>query len=137
MRFIFDENHPPIMARVLAPLADMDGHIVTSVRQLGLESTKDVDLFHMLADPDTKTVLITTDKAMSRRQHEIAAIRETGAVVVLGTKAWNQQSDIMERARMMVWWWPTILHCSMGADRGSFLELPWANTVKALKRWRA
>lgn len=125
------------MARVLAPLADMDGHIVTSVRQLGLESTKDVELFQMLANPDGKAVLITADKAMSRRQHEIAAIRETGAVVVLCTKAWNQQSDVVERARMMVWWWPTLLHCSIEADRGSFLELPWANTVKALKRWRA
>lgn len=125
------------MARVLAPLADMDGHIVTSVRQLGLESTKDVELFQMLANPDGNAVLITADKAMSRRQHEIAAIRETGAVVVLCTKAWNQQSDVVERARMMVWWWPTILHCSIEADRGSFLELPWANTVKALRRWRA
>lgn len=125
------------MARVLAPLADMDGHTVTSVRQLGLESTKDVDLFQMLANPDAKAVLITADKAMSRRQHEIAAIRETGAVVVLCTKAWNQQSDVVERARMMVWWWPMILHCSVEADRGSFLELPWANTVKTLRRWRA
>lgn len=125
------------MARVLAPLADMGGHIATSVRQLGLESTKDVDLFQMLANPDAKAVLITADKAMSRRQHEIAAIRETGAVVVLCTKVWNQQSDVVERTRMMVWWWPMILHCSMAADRGSFLEVPWANTVKALRRWRA
>ena len=137
MRFIFDENYPPIIARVLAPLADMDGHIVTSVRQLGLDSTKDVDLFQMIADPNIKTVLITADKAMSRRQHEIAAIRETGSVVVLSTKAWNQQSDTVQRTRMMVWWWPTILHCSKEADHGSFLELPWANTVKTLRRWRA
>ncbi|MCH4025250.1 MAG: hypothetical protein LKH76_10080 [Acetobacter fabarum] len=91
----------------------------------------------MLANPDAKAVLITADKAMSRRQHEIAAIRETGAVVVLCTKVWNQQSDVVERTRMMVWWWPMILHCSMAADRGSFLEVPWANTVKALRRWRA
>ncbi|MFW6683561.1 hypothetical protein [Komagataeibacter intermedius] len=137
MRFIFDENHPPIMARVLEPLAVMDGYTVTSVRHLGLAGTKDVDLFQILADPTIKTVLITADKAMSRRQHEVAAIRETGAVVVLGVKAWNQQGDTLERVRMMVWWWPMILHCSIEADRGSFLELPWANSVKALRRWRA
>jgi PIN like domain len=109
LKFIFDENHPPVLARVLAPLVEVDGHTAASVRHLGLAGTKDVDLLHTLADPTIKVVLITADIAMSRRRHEVAAIRETGAVVVVGMKGWNQQKDTMERVRMMVWWWPTIV----------------------------
>lgn len=137
MKFILDENHPPVLARVLEPLAAINDHEAVSVRHLGLEGTKDVDLLHILANPVSKVVLITADKAMSRRRHEVAAIRDTGAVVVIGMKAWNQQPDILERARMLVWWWPTIVRCAEGADRGSFLELPWSSSVGALKRWRA
>ncbi|MFW7268638.1 hypothetical protein ACMAUO_11795 [Gluconacetobacter sp. Hr-1-5] len=137
MKFIFDENHPSILARVLAPLAEIDDHTVASVRHLGLAGTKDVDLFHALADPNHPTVLITADMAMSRRRHEVAAIRKTGAVVVVGMKGWNQQKDTVERVRMMVWWWPTIVRCAAVADRGSFLELPWSSAVATLKRWRA
>lgn len=137
MKFILDENHPPVLARVLEPLAAINDHEAVSVRRLGLEGTKDVDLLHILANPVSKVVLITADKAMSRRRHEVAAIRDTGAVVVIGMKAWNQQPDILERARMLVWWWPTIVRCAENADRGSFLELPWSSSVGALKRWRA
>lgn len=137
LRFIFDENHPPLLARVLEPLAEVDDYSVASVRHLGLAGTKDVELFRTFANPDIKTVLITADMAMSRRKHEVAAIRETGSIVVLCMKAWNQQKDTMERVRMMVWWWPTILQCAGGAARGSFLELPWASNVRPLRHWRA
>jgi len=137
VRFVFDENQPPILARILAPLGEFEGHPVTSVRKLGVEGMKDTDLFAYLADDSVRTVLLTTDNAMSRRQHEIAAIRDTGAVVVIGAKGWNQQGDVIERARYFVWWWPTIVQSAGNADRGSFLDLPWSSKVATLKRWRA
>ncbi|CAI9121334.1 PIN-like domain-containing protein [Brytella acorum] len=137
MRFVFDENHPPILARVVAPLGELDGHNVTSVRDLGIAGMKDVELFGVLVDDTVRTVLLTTDKAMSRRQHEVAAIRDTGAIVVVGCKGWNQQGDVIERARHLVWWWPMMVQCAGNADRGSFLELPWSSKVAMLKRWRA
>lgn len=67
MKFILDENPPPVLARVLEPLAGMDGHEAVSVRHLGLAGTKDVDLLHTLANPVSKVVLLTADKAMSRQ----------------------------------------------------------------------
>ncbi|MFT8675330.1 MAG: DUF5615 family PIN-like protein [Acetobacter sp.] len=137
MKFVFDENHPPALARALAPFAKLCGQEAVSVRDLALDGTKDVDLLHILTDRNDKVILVTADRAMSRRAHEVAAIRDTGAVVVVCVKAWNQQGDLLERARMMVWWWPTIVQCAEGAARGSFLELPWSTKVNSLKRWRA
>lgn len=42
----------------------MDGHEAVSVRHLGQAGTKDVDLLHILANPVSKVVLITADKAL-------------------------------------------------------------------------
>ncbi len=137
MRFVFDENHPPVLARMLVPLCESDPYMVTDVRSLGLGGMKDEDLLRALHEPDVKQVLVTTDRAMRRRKHERLAVASTGAVIVVGVSNWNQASSLWDRARMMLWWWPTIVEGARSADPGTFLELPWRQTVKPLARWRA
>ena len=136
MRFVFDENHPALLADMLRPIGAAEGYEVESVESLELRGTKDVELLHRVCANTAKGVLITTDRAMRRRHHERAAVAASGAVVVVGVSNWNQQSDLLHRARMMVWWWEQIREGAAGADPGSFLELPWANTPRALRRWR-
>ena len=137
MRFVFDENHPPVLARMLVPLAKDEPYTVTSVLDLDLRSTPDTELLAALRTTAERNVLVTGDRAMRKRKHERAAVAATGAIVVVGVPAWNQQSDLWERARMMLWWWPTIVRSAGAADAGTFLELPWRQGVRALGRWRA
>ncbi|GBQ23920.1 hypothetical protein AA103193_2573 [Tanticharoenia sakaeratensis NBRC 103193] len=110
---------------------------MTSVRDLELEGTKDVNLFRILADQSLLTVLVTADRAMARRRHEIEAIRDTGAIALICAKGWNQERDTLNRARMMMWWWPTILESAGKAKPGTFLALPWTKSEAALQRWLA
>ena len=137
MKFVFDENHPPLLADMLAVLAKDEAYDVTSVEALGFRGFPDVKLFPAIIALDPKSVLVTVDRAMRKRKHELEAIRDTGMVIVVGGKNWNQQSELWERARMMLWWWPTIVSSVSKADRASFLELPWRRQVKSLGRWRA
>ncbi len=137
MRFVFDENHPPALARMLAPLAEGETYEVTEVVGLGLRGAPDTELLAAICVDGRRGVLITTDRAMRRRKHERAAVASSGAVVVVGVSNWNQQADLWERARMMLWWWIEIVASAKAADPGTFLELPWRQRTKPLARWRA
>lgn len=137
MRFVFDENHPPVLARMIAPLAQTETYLVQSVADLGLRGRPDTEVLASICMDGGRGILITADRAMRTRKHEAAAVRSTGAVVVVGVKAWNQQADLWERARMMLWWWPTIVDASRKAEPGTFLELPWRQRTEALRRWVA
>jgi hypothetical protein len=123
---------------MLAPLIEADSYSVTDVRSLGFAGMTDVDLMSALQERGIKQILVTTDRAMRRRKHERAAVASTQAVVIVGVSNWNQQSSLWDRARMMLWWWPTIVQSSEAADPGTFLELPWRQKgLKPLTRWRA
>ena len=122
---------------MLAPLCAGEAYTVTDVRSLGFHGMKDEDLLGALKESGIKQALITTDRAMRRRRHERSAVASTGAVVIVGVSNWNQTSSLWDRARMMLWWWPTIAESARSANPGTFLELPWRQGVKPLVRWRA
>ncbi len=122
---------------MLIPLCADESYTVTDVCSLGFRGMKDEDLLRALKEPGVKQALVTTDRAMRRRKLERAAVASTGAVVIVGVSNWNQASSLWDRARMMLWWWPTIVEGARSADAGTFLELPWRQTVKPLARWRA
>lgn len=136
MRFVFDENHPPVLANMIEPLAKDEPYEVTDVAKLGLRGAPDVDLLAAICADGRQGVLITADRAMRRRKHERAAVASSGAIVIVGVPNWNQQADLWDRARMMLWWWPTIVVSASLAAPGTFLELPWAQKVRSLTRWR-
>ena len=81
MRFVFDENHPAALARMIAPLAESEPYEVTDVVQSGLRGRADAELLTALGELTRRNVLIITDRAMKRRRHERAAVASTGAVV--------------------------------------------------------
>lgn len=122
---------------MLAPLAEGEPYEVTDVSKLGLRGAPDTNLLAAICADDKRGVLITTDRAMRRRKHEKAAVASSGAVVIVGVSNWNQQADLWERARMMLWWWVEIVASARAADPGTFLELPWRQRTKPLIRWRA
>jgi len=138
LRFVFDENHPPPLARMLAEIAKAEPYDIASVVSLGLRGTKDVDLFQILTNNATcRNILITADAAMKRRRHEASAIQETGLVVVVCAKGWNQEGNIFRRAAMLLHWWRQIVICSEAALPGTFLELPWKSRgIGKLTRWK-
>ncbi|KXV35160.1 MULTISPECIES: PIN-like domain-containing protein [Gluconobacter] len=138
MRFVFDENHPPPLARMLAEIAKAEPYDIASVVSLGLRGTKDTDLFRLLTNgAEGRNILITADAAMKRRRHEAAAIQETGLIVVVCARGWNQERDIFRRGAMLLQWWRQIVTCSEDALPGTFLELPWKSRgVGKLARWK-
>ncbi len=139
MRFVFDENDPPAIASMLVPLAEAEGvaYEVTSVFAMKLLGAPDTEILAAICTGATRGVLITTDKKLRSRPHEQRAIKDQGAIAVIGVSNWNQQSDLWRRAGMMLWWWPKIVETVEKTDPASFLELPWHRSPKPLRRWRA
>lgn len=122
---------------MLAPLVEGEGYGVAHVADLGLRGTPDADLLAAICAGGIRGVLVTADRAMRRRKHEKAAVAASGAVVVVGVANWNQTASLWDRARHMLWWWPTIVASAQNAAPGTFLELPWGTRTAPLRRWRA
>ncbi len=139
MRFVFDENYPPAIARMLIPLAEAEGALyeVTSVSAMGLRGATDPELLTAICKDVKQGVLITTDKKLRSRPYEQQAVKDQGAIAVIGVSNWNQQSDLWRRSGMMLLWWPKIVETVETTDPASFLELPWNHSPKLLRRWRA
>lgn len=139
MRFVFDENYPPAIAKMLSVLAAAESTLyeVTSVVSIGMRSATDAEILAAICKGAQRGVLITTDKKLRSRPHEQKVIKDEGAIAVVGVKNWNQQSDLWLRSGMMLWWWPWIVKTVETTDPASFLELPWNRNPKALRRWRA
>ena len=92
MRFVFDENHPSALARMIAVPADAESesYTVTHVVALGLRGKPDTEVLAAICADGARGVLVTTDRAMRRRSHEKAAVAKAGAIVVVGVSNWNQ-----------------------------------------------
>ena len=122
---------------MLAPLVESESYEVVDVVSLGLRGAPDTDLLAAIGADGKQGVLVTADRAMRTRKHEKAAVAATGAIVVVGVANWNKAAGLWDRARHMLWWWPTIVGSVRTSAPGSFLELPWGTRVTPLKRWRA
>lgn len=114
MRFLFDENLPPILAVALLDLQQP----VTSVHLLGLRGTKDEQLLPMVAAHGAH--LVTGDPAMLRNEGRVAQFR------ALGVSAFVLRDGMLpgiEKARVVFRCWPEILRRASQPGPAFFADL--------------
>lgn len=127
MKAVVDENLPPSLARILNGLAEVDGDSVSSVRDLGKNGTKDVELFDHLGSNDF-SVHISMDHHY-RKPAEREAITRNGLVLFVLAKGWANQS-LVKQAAQLILWWPRIVSQATEVKPPAGYIVPWKIQAK-------
>src|SRR5271157_1547262 len=88
MRFYFDNNLSPHLARAMSELAaDEEGDEIVHARERDMDRMTDPEFIDILSR-EGKWVIVTTDVAMSRSPHLVQALASSGLVSVSLRHGW-------------------------------------------------
>jgi hypothetical protein len=123
LKFIFDRNWSPHLARAIASLATPDGH---EIRHLADDSrftptASDIEWINAFAD-EGGWAIVTKDR-LRKGSAEGEALRRTGLLVFIFTGSWSHAAP-WDQAAALVRWWPTILTAAKTVSSGAF-EVPY------------
>ena len=121
MRFFFDNNLSPHIARAMHCLNQPDGIDVVHLREKFAPSTGDVEWIEHLATEGDWAV-VTLDHDITRRGAIKIAWKKAGLVGFVLRPAWQAFSP-MEQAWRLIRMWPTIVNQCRLAAPGSTYEL--------------
>ena len=119
MRFFFDNNIAPVIARSLHELSKDDGHRVVHLREKFAVDTPDIIWIGSLATEKWWTV-VSGDIQMSRKKHEAKAWQDSGLTVFFLAKGWNNLK-FWDKAWRIVRWWPSIIEYVEADNKGAFI----------------
>lgn len=129
MKFAFDANIPPGMVKVFQmllvneDLGPVSG--VVSAREYALPSDEGDDRpWVERFSEDGGSHIISGDKKMRGRPHELHALADEGMVVFFFAPRWSGR-DFFVKSAMLLNWWPKILDVSINAPKGSYCEIPF------------
>lgn len=122
MKAAIDENLPPVLAKVLNALAELDGHEVVHVTDLVKAGTKDVQVFNAIGKAGI-SVHITQDHH-HRKQVEREVIAGSGLIVFVLASGWADQ-PIYEKTSRLVRWWPLMLAHAERMRPPAVFRVPW------------
>lgn len=122
MRFFFDNNLSPHLAKALDALCAPEGVAVEHLRQKFPEDISDVEWIERLAK-ESEWAVITQDRLM-RNRLEKEAFRRSGLTAFDLTKAWASHR-YWEKAAQLVRWWPRIMEQAGLVEGGAAFEVPW------------
>ena len=122
MRFFFDNNLSPYLAKALDALCRPGGVAVEHLRAKFPEDISDVEWIGRLAKEGEWSV-ITQDRLI-RNPLEKLAFRQSGLTAFVLTKAWARQK-YWEKAARLVRWWPRIMEQAELVEGGAAFEVPW------------
>lgn len=107
MKFLFDHNQEPKLARAINELLKSDGHSAVPLRDKFLHSTPDIDWMHELAK-DGGWSVISGDTRIAKNKHERAAWLESNLSIFFLKPGW-QKMPFWEKSSRLIWWMPHII----------------------------
>lgn len=122
MRFFFDNNLSPHLAKALAALCRPEGVAVEHLRHRFPKNITDVEWIDRLAKEGEWSV-ITQDRLI-RNPLEKEAFRQSGLTAFVLTRAWASHR-YWEKAARLVRWWPRIMEQAELIEGGAAFEVPW------------
>lgn len=122
MNYLFDENLPHRLARVIQVLTENSGYEVAHISKKFGRGAKDPDWLPRLGRQGDWAV-ITVDHKMLTRPAELQAYRTTGLVGFFLPVAVNQMNPF-EATSYVAKWWPHIVAMAEGARRGDLFQIP-------------
>ena len=140
MKIAFDENVPPVMAKVFVTLAKergfgrvAQGFIIKSARDYAPQKTdpdylkgNDVPWLTRFAKDDGKGI-ISGDVSMRRLPHERLALYQHNFVVIFFESQWGTW-DFCRKAGLLLHWWPAVAQKLKTASPGTFWVIPCSLT---------
>lgn len=120
MKFQFDENLPPALAKSICALTESDGDTVIHVADYA-KGLSDVELFHRALACEVE-VHITMD-CHQRRSAEREAIARLGLKVFVLASGW-QTLGLYPKAALLISYWPEIRKVSTRMKPGAILSVP-------------
>ena len=105
MNFLLDENLPRAYARSLNALAERGGYSVTHVRDVVGEKTDDVDWVSEVGKQGG--AVISGDKRLTTREHELRALRSSGLITFILAPGWSKLA-FWEKAWLLTRWYPKL-----------------------------
>ncbi len=122
MRFFFDNNLSPHLAKAMAALCRPQDVTVEHLREKFPEATTDIEWINRLSGEGDWSV-ITQDRLI-RNPLEKEAFRQSGLTAFVLTKAWTSHR-YWEKAAQVVRWWPGIMEQAGLVEGGAIFEVPW------------
>lgn len=118
MKFFFDHNLPPRIARALHELSKDDGHSVVANRDKFDPRTPDVEWIRVLGE-EGDWVIVSGDRRISRNPAELEVWMESGCTAFFLDRSWSKL-PLWEKSWRLVQWWPILVQTaeSVGSVAG-------------------
>lgn len=128
MKFLFDNNLPPSLARGIAELSKFDPKVeaVVALRDKFAADTPDEAWLSALAE-EGGWIIISKDR-FKKSSAEQELIRRRGLTVFVLDPQWAKPYWV--QAAQLVHWWPKILEVSKLTSK-SAMRVPWKITGKS------
>ena len=124
MRFFFDNQMSPFLARAVAALErGVNSHQVTHLREKFPRAITDPDWIHALAE-ERDWVIVSADLGITRNPANRAAWGESGLTAFFLKGGWQNQ-EIWIYASRFLWWWPKIVAQAQMAHKGKGFLVPF------------
>jgi len=121
MNFFFDNTMSPRLARAINALVEPEGHSVQALRELFPTDAFDETWIPKLSSFEGEWVVVTHDRAITRRPHERAALEATDLRICFLSSAWANHDGLGQAWRLIKYWDKIVQNVSK-ANRGtSFL----------------
>ena len=121
MRFFFDNNLSPYLAKAIHALCEPRGSQVWHLRQKFSGTTSDVEWINALA-ADGGWCVVSQDR-LTKNPLEKEALRQSGLVAFIMAKGWVKYEG-WEKAWRLVRWWPRIMEQANLVEGGAVFEVP-------------
>ncbi len=121
MRFFFDNNLSPYLAKAIAALNEPLGHEVIHKTERFPRTTPDHEWINALAQ-EGEWVVISHDR-FGKNPLEREALRASGLKVFILKSGWLHLKAF-EKASKLVRWWPRIVEQSEGIAGGAVFFVP-------------
>lgn len=122
MRFFFDNNIAPRIARAINALVEPD-HSAVHLRDKFDQATSDITWMESLG-ADGDWVVISADQRIARNGHERKAWQESGLTLFFWEKAWHGQNFWLQAAQL-VRWFPDIIDQARKVEAGAGFFVPF------------
>ena len=128
MKFLFDNNLPPSLARGIGELSKSDPVVekVIPLREKFSASTPDVEWLGALVEEGGWTVVSIDRFKKSTAEREM--LRRQGLTVFVLDRQWSK--PYWSQAAQLVLWWPKIIEVAKLTSKTA-LRVPWRYTSKS------
>ena len=125
MKFFFDNNLPPRLAKAIDALLEPPNEAVhlTGLFEPGIP---DVDWIRRLAD-ERDWIIISGDVRITRNPHERRAWQQAKLTAFFLKKGWINQNLWVQAAKLILWW-PDIMEQAKRVEPGAGFLVPVNHT---------